>query len=358
MKRKSLLSGVSVALVLVTCVVYIFSSVLETQLLTRPTTITVEMPRSGGLYEGSVVAYRGVKVGKVSDLRLGEEGVLATIELTSDRKIPRDSVVKVRSLSPVGEQYIDFQPRTDSGPYLEDGARIPGEAVDLPQGLAVMATTLSQLIDQIEPDKVKVALHELSTGLDGISDDLRQLVDQGGRLVETLDANYPLTDRLLRNANVVLKVGADEKESLVRAAASAKTFAAWLREFEPELFRLIDHGPAQVEELRAMVKDFATTLPSFFDTTGQLTDILNARDPHLRELFIRYAPGIGALAATFQGDAVALNFVLKHGEQCIYGVKERSPRDTTYRPMERGGHCSRDLKISQRGAQWAPPPLR
>src|SRR6202020_534568 len=95
-------------------------------------TVTLELPASGGLYRFSNVTYRGVQVGKVTSLALTDTGAEATLSLGTSPKIPADLKAEVRSVSAVGEQYVDLRPRTDSGPYLRDGSVIPADATTIP----------------------------------------------------------------------------------------------------------------------------------------------------------------------------------------------------------------------------------
>src|ERR1700748_982759 len=90
-------------------------------------TVTLELPSSGGLYRFSNVTYRGVQVGKVTGVKLTENGAEATMSLAKSPKIPADLEADIRSVSAVGEQYVDLRPRTDSGPYLRDGSVITVE---------------------------------------------------------------------------------------------------------------------------------------------------------------------------------------------------------------------------------------
>ncbi|WP_139805797.1 MlaD family protein, partial [Mycobacterium avium] len=87
-------------------------------------TVTLELPAEGGLYRFANVTYRGVQVGTVTSVGLTEHGAKATLSLGSSPKIPADLRAEVRSVSAVGEQYVDLRPRTDSPPYLRDGAVI------------------------------------------------------------------------------------------------------------------------------------------------------------------------------------------------------------------------------------------
>ena len=100
--------------------------------------VKLELPAAGGLYRFSNVTYRGVQVGKVTDVKLTENGAEATLTLDTSPKIPADLQAEVRSVSAVGEQYVDLRPRTDSGPYLEDGSVIAKDNTTIPQAVGPM----------------------------------------------------------------------------------------------------------------------------------------------------------------------------------------------------------------------------
>ena len=82
-------------------------------------TVKLELPATGGLYRSANVTYRGVQVGKVTAVALTADGAEATLSLGTSPKIPADLQAEVRSVSAVGEQYVDLRPRTDSPPYLQ-----------------------------------------------------------------------------------------------------------------------------------------------------------------------------------------------------------------------------------------------
>ena len=67
-------AGSAITAALLLCVFYIFASVLKAPLLEDAPVITVSMDRTGGLFEGSLATYRGVRVGKVTSLDLTGTG--------------------------------------------------------------------------------------------------------------------------------------------------------------------------------------------------------------------------------------------------------------------------------------------
>src|ERR1700757_2465500 len=71
-------------------------------------TLKADLPASGGLYPTSNVTYRGITIGKVTDVQPTEHGAQATMSIDSRYKVPADAVANVHSVSAVGEQYLDL----------------------------------------------------------------------------------------------------------------------------------------------------------------------------------------------------------------------------------------------------------
>ena len=77
---------------------------------------------SGGAFAGAEVSYRGVRVGEVKELVLTDDGVDLVLDIDDEHDdIPADAHALVGNRSAVGEQYVELQPQSDDGPYLEDG---------------------------------------------------------------------------------------------------------------------------------------------------------------------------------------------------------------------------------------------
>src|SRR6202012_5671660 len=72
--------------------------------------VTVDLPQSGGLYNTSVVTYRGTDVGQVKSVDVTATGVRAVLALRSGVKVPSDVQASVHSRSAIGEQYIELTP--------------------------------------------------------------------------------------------------------------------------------------------------------------------------------------------------------------------------------------------------------
>ena len=66
----------------------------------------------GGIYQNANVTYRGVTIGRVDSVGLTDDGVIANMRLNSNTPVPDNVTATVKSVSAVGEQYIDLVPPT------------------------------------------------------------------------------------------------------------------------------------------------------------------------------------------------------------------------------------------------------
>ena len=87
--------------------------------------VTANFVAGGGLYKNANVTYRGVTVGRVESVGLSNDGVVAHMRLNSKTPVPQNVTATVKSVSALGEQYIDLVPPDDaSDSMLRDGSNI------------------------------------------------------------------------------------------------------------------------------------------------------------------------------------------------------------------------------------------
>ena len=351
------LSALGVVMVFVVAVVYLFAAVLDRPLTTRPPQVKVEMTGTGGLYRGSQATYRGVKVGKVTGITLTDTGVEATVSLTGGDRIPASTRAVVRSLSPVGEQYLDFQPADDKGPFLHDGSRIEATSTDLPRSLGSTVVAINNVLRQVDDRKLHTVLSELATGLNGTGGEIGQIVDQGNQLLDTLDQTWPETQALIDGSGHALDIPTSQAGDLRRLAASAKQFARFLKSYDPELEKQLTKAPRQLTQLQSLVDEWARILPAFFPVFTRTARIITTHDPQFRSILANYARGLGSLRDVLKTGALKLELIPDKDARCGYGTSQLDPRSTSQRELVKTGHCPASFPRLQRGAAHAPGPV-
>ncbi|MGN6162769.1 MAG: MCE family protein [Marmoricola sp.] len=354
------LSAFGVFLVFLGCVAYLMTSVLDIGLpfISAAKNVKVDLPSTGGIYVGAPVAYRGVTIGRVTDISFTATGVQADARIDSGNDIPTNTVVWVKSLSPVGEQYLDFEPRTNSGPYLRDGSVVSGQNVDVPETLASTVISVNKLLDQIHADQLQTILDESSKALVGTSGDLGRLADQGSALVSDLNKYWPNADHVLTNGNTLLRIGNQYGGQIIQAAQDFRSFATWLKTYTPTLVATLRSAPNEIAQIRAVLGDAEATVPTFLALGSNVTSLLASYNPHLQALLANFAPGIDILSRVVGGGYLRMSLVSQTDHHCVYSTTKLKPTTTTQRPLQTGGHCPGSFPWLQRGAAHAPGPVR
>src|SRR3954467_4309088 len=146
-------------------IVYITASYLGfvDRVLGRGLTVHATLPTSGGLYEGSEVTYRGVKIGKVSRMTATRDGVTLDLALNDGTRLPLDSPMYVHNLSAVGEQYLDFEPADATGPYAKQGDTLAGNADSLPVDEGDLLVELNSFVGSVDKQNLQVVVRELGS---------------------------------------------------------------------------------------------------------------------------------------------------------------------------------------------------
>ena len=357
MKHK--LGATAMAMVLLLTLVHLYSNVLGGSVGARPLHVDVVLEETGGLFEGSGVSYRGVRVGSVSDISLAGSGVTADISLNPGSRVPADTEAVVRSLSPAGEQYLDLQPSRQGAPYLADGDRIAATQTSVPTSVADTLAAVDSLMGQVDEKNLRTVVDELNVALSD-PDDLGRVITSGSELLETFDDAWPETLRTLQNGRTVLRTSVDTADDFQRFATSARSLTAWLKDYDPTLRSTIGKAPAQLNELQALADDMVESLPPLLRDFAGLTDIFVRHDPHVREMLIQFPLGLDGLVGAFAGGRMQTNMLISTGNVCSYGVEDGNPQldETERQPLDPDRSCPASFEGQQRGTAHAPGPTR
>ncbi|GAB04071.1 MCE family protein [Gordonia amarae] len=272
--------AVFVVLALVASWLMVFSYMqIQTQAGIGRITVTMEAPRTGGLYRFANVSYRGVDVGRVSEVKLTDDGVAATLSIEGDRKIPKNLRANIRSMSAMGELYVDLVPDTDSGPYLRDGERIAADRVDVPEPVAPMLEKLNGLVSSIPKDDLFTLVDELNKGMGGRGYDLQSLINSTSTLASGLKGNGDDTATLLRDSVPLVRSQTDSLDAIREWASGLDGVSEQLSTNVPQIRDLMSAGPGFADEVNKTLDSVKLTLPvllSNVTSLGQLAVTYNA----------------------------------------------------------------------------------
>jgi phospholipid/cholesterol/gamma-HCH transport system substrate-binding protein len=129
------------------------------------TNLSMNVPEINGLVVGSNVLLRGVPVGKVTGTRASIQAATVGFYVEGQYRIPVDTEVRLENLSALGESYVDLVPHSDGGQVLQNGQRISTERVVQPPSISELATSITRVLDQINPEALGRIISESDTAL-------------------------------------------------------------------------------------------------------------------------------------------------------------------------------------------------
>ena len=238
-------------------------------------TVTAHFDQSGGIFTGAEVTDRGVKVGQVSGMKLTDKGVdvILSIEKKSE-KIPSETRALVGNKSAVGEQYVELQPKTDSGPYLKDGSQIATSETAVPVSTTALLTNLSNLVESVPQADLRTVVAESGAAFKDAGPSIGQIIDTSSSFIETANANFDITTALIRDSRVVLQTQVDKGSAIRSFSKDLALFSGTVADNDKYLRSLIDNGSATANQLRTFLEQNRVNLGSLINnlvTTGEVT---------------------------------------------------------------------------------------
>ncbi|OBK80179.1 MlaD family protein [Mycobacterium sp. 1164985.4] len=329
-------------------------------------TVTLELPSSGGLYRFANVTYRGVQVGKVTEMDVSRTRATATLRLDTSPRIPADLRAEVRSVSAVGEQYVELLPRTDSPPYLEDGSVIPLADTMIPQPVSPMLEQLNTLIASIPKSRLTELIDESYKAFSGAGFDMGSLVDSSATLSEALNEDPSRSARLAEDSVPLLDSQARSTDALRLWARSLAGITGQVVADDPQIRTLLEEGPAAADEVSGLLEQIKPTLPVLLANMTTIGQVAVTYRPSLEQVLVLLPPFVAnALSSAPQNNYTGIaigDFRIQMADPnpCTVGFlppsQWRSPDDQTTVDTPDGIYCKlpQDSPIEVRGARNAP----
>ena len=356
-RRRAWLSALGLVMVLVVATAYLLFGALRVNPLASSYRLTVELPESAGLLPNQDVTLRGVQIGRVERLDITPTGVNAIVNVKSTVQIPEASEVRVSGLSPAGEQYIDFVPGADGGPYLADGAVIGQRDTTVPVSLATLLADADGALAQADTEKLEIMRRELSMS-DAGPQKLADIVDGGTFLLSTLDSVLPETSSLLRSSRVVFTMVADKNAGIDVASDNlAETFEG-ITTMRDGYRRLTDQTPGVLGNIDNLFADNSDTMVQLLGNLTTTSRLLYLRVPALNALFPAHRTSVlDALGAAMHDGGLWGTAEIYPRYTCDYGTPKLPPSSADFPEPFMYTYCRDEHPgVLVRGAKNAPRP--
>jgi phospholipid/cholesterol/gamma-HCH transport system substrate-binding protein len=313
-------------------------------------TVTADFVAGGGLYKNGNVTYRGVAVGRVESVSLNPNGVTAGMRLNSGTPIPSNVTATVKSVSAVGEQYIDLVPPNNSiSTKLHNGSRIDRANTRIGQDVADLLKRAETLVNSLGDTRLKELLHETFIAANGSGPELARLIESARLLVDEANTNYPQVSQLIDQAGPFL-------QSQIRAGADIKSLADGLARFtsevhqaDPQLRSTLEIAPGAADEASTAFSGIRPSFPALAASLANLGRVGVIYHKSIEQLLV-VLPALFAAITTAAGGApqdegAKLDFKLDLNDPppCAVGFLPpplmRTPADETVRELPRDLYC-------------------
>lgn len=328
--------------------------------------VTVQLAGTGGLYQEGNVSYRGTNIGKVTEVRLTKEGVEAKLSIDSDYKVPSNADALVRSVSAIGEQYVDLvPPESPDDSHLYDGSVIPVERTELPQDVGALLDQADRLLSSIADTQLRQVIDEAFHAFNGAGPDLQRFIDSASLLVQEAQENAEPTKQLIDQLGPLLDTQTRSDGAIRSWTRDLATVTDQLREHDPALSNILADGPAALQRVNTQFQDLRPTLPLLLNNLVSLGQVGVTYNAGIEQILVVYPPLISALLTATRGNMeygalVDFMTVINDPPACTTGFlppdERRSPSELDTPSTPEGLYCkvAQDDPTAVRGIRNTP----
>ncbi|NKY55860.1 MCE family protein [Nocardia flavorosea] len=284
---------------------------------TPSVTVTVAAPRSGLVLDPDAkVKVRGVQIGRVAALETTDDGTDLRLALDPDKLslVPANATVDIRSTTVFGAKYINFViPQNPQEQSLQPGARLATDKVTVE--FNTIFQHLSDVLAQVEPEKMSATLTALGTALQGRGESLGQLLVNSNSLLHEINPMMPTLQRDLQATAAVGNLYADVSGDLLRTVDNVTVSTRTIAEAESDVDALLANLTGLADTTGAVLHENEAQLGTALDLLRPTTELLNEYKPALACLIGGAAKAMPIGEAVFGGnqEGVALNTGFMYG---------------------------------------------
>ncbi|WP_145011390.1 MlaD family protein [Mycobacterium marseillense] len=356
-RQRAWLSGIALVLTLVVGLAYLAIGALRINPFDSTYQVTIRLPESGGLLANQDVSVRGIRVGRIQSLRPTPTGIEVIANINANTKIPAASPVRVSGLSPAGEQYIDFEPASNSGPFLSNGSVIGPQRTTTPIPLSQVLADADGMLAQTDPKKLEIVKRELSLSKEG-TQKLTDIIDGSTFLLSTMDPVLPQTVSMLKTSRVVLTTLSDKNAGLAVAARNVGDLMTGVNKMDRGYRKFVDQTPHAMSSVDNLFDDNSDTMVGLLANLVTTARIIYVRVPALNAVFPNYRGStLEALMTTMHEHGLWATADIYPRYTCDYGTPRRPSSSADYPEPFLYTYCrDDDPQVLIRGAKNAPRP--
>lgn len=312
--------------------------------------VTANFVVGGGLYQNANVTYRGVTIGRVESVGLTNDGVIAHMRLNSDTPVPENVTATVKSVSAIGEQYIDLVPPTDaSDTMLRDNSDISVDNTAVGQDIASLLTEADNLVSSISDTRLQDVLRETFKAFNGSGPELARMIQSSRALVDEANGNYDQTLALINQVGPFLDAQIESGDDIMSAANGLARLTTELANGAPQFSSVLQTAPGAASTANTTFEGIRPTFPMLAANLANAGRIGVIYHKSLEQTLVIFPALMAALLTVGGGlpadEGAKLDFKIALGDPppCAVGfipaTQIRTPADTTVRDLPTDLYC-------------------
>ncbi len=309
--------------------------------------LKADLPASGGLYPTANVTYRGITIGKVTDVEPTEHGAQATMSIDSRYKIPIDASANVHSVSAVGEQYLDLVSTGNPGRFFSPGQTMTNGTV--PSEIGPALDTANRGLEVLPKQKISQLLDETAQAVGGLGPALQRLVDSTQAIVGDFKTNINDVDDIIQNSAPILDSQAVSSSAIDRWAHNLNILGAESAQEDSHLRSVLAQAAPTADQVNSVFSGVRDSLPQTLANLEIVIDMLKRYHPGVEQVLV-FLPQLGSIvqsiSAPYEKDHMAaldLSLAINYPPPCLTGFRPapewRSAADTSIAPLRSGQYC-------------------
>ncbi|MDH6679638.1 phospholipid/cholesterol/gamma-HCH transport system substrate-binding protein [Rhodococcus sp. LBL1] len=250
---------------------------------TKSEPVIVTAPRAGLVMDTDAkVKMRGVQVGKVASISYTGDG--AELKLDMDpammSQIPANATVQIDSTTVFGAKFVNFVvPEAPSSNSLQPGTVISADNVTVE--FNTLFQHLTQVLDQVQPEKLNATLGALASALRGRGEDLGILLEQSDQYLKTMNPTLPQVEYDIKATADVSNIYADTAQDLLKIVDNATGTSGSIVEEQANLDLLLMNVTGLANTGNAVLRENEANAVTALDTLTHTTTLLQKYSPEL-----------------------------------------------------------------------------
>ncbi|MFI0479217.1 MlaD family protein [Actinomadura sp. 9N215] len=226
----------------------------------------------------SDVKVRGIAVGAVDEITLVDSGrVNVRFRVDKGVRVADTAVAAVEPISVFGPKdlALDLGAHELTGPYLKDGGKV-AKTRD-PEELSDTAWPTYKLTKAINPDEVATILRTFGSGLSGQGPALRRTIDNGAEVVDATYESRAAINALLGDIHGLSGTLSSRGDTLAGFAGDFNRLSRTINERPDKITQLLDQSGRLGDTLGTNLQRHGRNLGTIIDSGGQVVAVFNGQ---------------------------------------------------------------------------------